>query len=123
MQLQTQTHLHMLRDLLNYRLADLHADIHAAELARRERNADPTEVSDRKDEAGLNQSLSTDDAQEERDRAELRQVEAALHRLDVGSYGDCADCGEAIDMQRLLALPAAERCAPCQTAFEQRQQH
>jgi DnaK suppressor protein len=123
MQLQTQTHLHMLRDLLNYRLADLQADIHAAETARRERNADPTEVSDRKDEAGLNQALSTDEAQDERDRAELRQVEAALHRLDAGNYGDCADCGEAIDMKRLLAQPAAERCAPCQTALELRQQH
>jgi DnaK suppressor protein len=122
MQLQTQTHLHMLRDLLNYRLADLQADIHAAETARRERNADPTEVSDRKDEAALNQALSTDDAQDERDRAELRQVEAALHRLGVGTYGDCADCDEAIDMKRLLAQPAAERCSPCQTALELRQQ-
>ena len=59
-----------------------------------------------------------DSAQQRRDLDELREVEAALHRLDVGSYGDCADCGEPIALQRLRVQPAAQRCAACQTARE-----
>ena len=48
---------------------------------------------------------------------ELR-AEAALLRLDAATYGDCADCGEPISLQRLRVQPAALRCAPCQAACE-----
>jgi len=48
----------------------------------------------------------------------MSQVEAALRRLDAGTYGDCAGCGEPIPLQRLLVQPAAERCAACQSRFE-----
>jgi DnaK suppressor protein len=119
MQVTTQTHLTMLRNLLNFRLSGLRADIHATALARNP--ADTGGVTDRKDEADLAQHAALDQAQEQRDLAELRQVEAALDRLDAGAYGDCADCGESIAWDRLLAQPAAERCAPCQGAFERRQ--
>jgi len=49
---------------------------------------------------------------------DVRLVEAALHRLNIGRYGDCADCGEPIGLQRLLVLPPAEHCAACQAAVE-----
>ncbi len=49
----------------------------------------------------------------------LRQVEAALNRLRNGTYGICADCGEAIGSKRLKALPWAARCTSCQAAREQ----
>jgi len=49
-------------------------------------------------------------------------VEAALHRLDAGTYGDCAVCAEPISLQRLLVQPAAQRCAACQTAYEHARQ-
>lgn len=119
MQVTTQTHLAMLRNLLTYRLNELRADVHAAALARNP--ADEGDVTDRKDEADLAQHAALDEAQEQRDLAELRQVEAALHRLDAGTYGDCADCGDSIAWDRLLAQPAAERCAPCQAELERRQ--
>jgi phage/conjugal plasmid C-4 type zinc finger TraR family protein len=44
---------------------------------------------------------------------------AALHRLEDGSYGLCLDCGAPIAAARLKALPAVERCVPCQTQLEQ----
>lgn len=119
MQVTTQTHLAMLRNLLTYRLNELRADVHAAALARNP--AGEGDVTDRKDEADLAQHAALDGAQEQRDLAELRQVEAALHRLDAGTYGDCADCGDPLAWDRLLAQPAAERCAPCQAEFERRQ--
>lgn len=43
-------------------------------------------------------------------QADLEDVEAALARLDAGTYGRCESCGEAIAAERLDALPAARRC-------------
>ena len=123
MDLPTQTHLTQLRDLLNYRRDELAAEVHAAELARREgAGAGAREVEDFKDEAAQMQRTQLDGAQEQRDRDELAQVTAALHRLDTATYGDCVDCGEPIALQRLLVQPAALRCAQCQTRQEHRLQ-
>jgi RNA polymerase-binding transcription factor DksA len=51
--------------------------------------------------------------------AALRQTDAALRRLAAGRYGTCTQCGLAIPVERLLAMPSAERCLACQTAAEQ----
>ncbi|MEK7407047.1 MAG: TraR/DksA C4-type zinc finger protein [Acidobacteriota bacterium] len=44
----------------------------------------------------------------------LREIRAALERLDGGVYGVCQQCGEPIDGKRLDALPWAAFCVPCQ---------
>jgi DnaK suppressor protein len=49
----------------------------------------------------------------------LAQVEAALQRLDDGTYGMCARCGNPINPERLEALPYASYCITCQSAIEQ----
>ncbi len=38
----------------------------------------------------------------------LLSVTRALHRIDAGTYGMCATCGNPIPMERLQANPAAE---------------
>jgi hypothetical protein len=43
----------------------------------------------------------------------LDEVEAALARLDDGSYGACASCGAAIDDARLSREPTVRTCAAC----------
>ncbi len=53
-----------------------------------------------------------------RDIQELQEVDAALARLDDGSYGTCHDCGEPIGWPRLNVQPTALRCISCQEAFE-----
>ena len=119
MDLATQTNLTKLRDSLTFRLLELRADVHAAEQAQRElTGASAHEVTDRKDEAAQQSIADLDEVQEQRDLDEVAQVEAALQRLDNGTYGDCSDCGEPIILQRLQVQPAALRCAPCQAAFE-----
>jgi DnaK suppressor protein len=50
----------------------------------------------------------------DRDSAQLRQVKAALKRLQEGDFGTCADCEEAISPKRLVAVPWALRCIKCQ---------
>ncbi|MFQ6014435.1 MAG: TraR/DksA family transcriptional regulator [Anaerolineae bacterium] len=44
----------------------------------------------------------------------LQQVEHALHKLEVGSYGICDQCQEAIGAARLEALPYAALCLSCE---------
>lgn len=46
-------------------------------------------------------------------QSELRQVEDALARIAVGTYGRCADCGRPIPAARLEIRPFAELCVPC----------
>ena len=44
----------------------------------------------------------------------LRKIEAALERLQMGEFGICQACEEPIPRRRLLAIPWADRCVPCQ---------
>ncbi len=46
------------------------------------------------------------------------QVDAVLHLLEEGRYGQCVDCEKPIPPGRLQALPFALRCLPCQESFE-----
>jgi len=45
-------------------------------------------------------------------------VERALDRLARGDYGRCVDCGRAIELERLEAVPWTERCAEDQARIE-----
>jgi len=53
-----------------------------------------------------------------RSRRRLERVEAALRRLDEGTYGKCANCGAPIAPSRLKVLPAAPLCIKCQERQE-----
>ncbi len=88
---------------------------------RQAENAFPVhtgDVPDAGDTSVATEQADIRNAQIGRDAVELRQVEAALARLDDGTYGYCMDCGQDIPLARLRAAPAAERCILCQTARE-----
>jgi DnaK suppressor protein len=76
------------------------------------------DVSDFKDAAVEESQAVVDDAQAAHAARELGQVHSAMRRLDDGTYGECLDCGEAIEIQRLAALPATTFCTSCQSARE-----
>lgn len=44
----------------------------------------------------------------------LREVEAALRRIQQATYGVCAACEEPISTKRLAAVPWAKFCVKCQ---------
>ena len=46
-------------------------------------------------------------------RAEIQQIRMALLRIENGTYGTCALCGEEISRERLEARPIATRCIKC----------
>jgi DnaK suppressor protein len=49
----------------------------------------------------------------------LRQIAAALARLDAGTFGRCERCGKPIPEGRLDAIPYATRCAACEAKAEE----
>ena len=53
------------------------------------------------------------------DRRLLRDVVAALQKIDDGAFGDCERCGETIADKRLEALPFARHCIDCQRLVEE----
>lgn len=53
-------------------------------------------------------------------RLRVGEVEAALGRLDDGTYGRCAGCGAEIPRERLAARPEARLCVDCQDAEDGR---
>lgn len=46
-------------------------------------------------------------------RQHVAEVEAALARVDDGTYGACEECGRPIGAARLDALPATRTCIDC----------
>ena len=54
----------------------------------------------------------------EREMAELAAIDAALARIQSGTYGECTDCGTHIAPARLQATPEAPRCIHCQEKVE-----
>lgn len=52
------------------------------------------------------------------ERQMVLQIEAALARMDAGTYGRCANCGNAIAIRRLEAVPYARFCIDCQELAE-----
>ncbi len=46
-------------------------------------------------------------------RASIAEIQAALDRLEAGTYGLCDECGGKIGEQRLSAIPEATRCVDC----------
>ena len=46
-------------------------------------------------------------------RANLRWVNRALTKMDLGTYGTCERCGSEIPIERLDALPWAILCVDC----------
>lgn len=50
--------------------------------------------------------------------AALSDIEAALHRIEVGRFGRCEECVAAIPLERLEILPMASLCMRCQYVRE-----
>ena len=76
------------------------------------------QVRDNEDDSFSNLIVDVNLAEIDRDAAELRRIDAALVRLNAGSYGACVDCGQSIPLPRLEAEPTAQRCVACQELYE-----
>ena len=93
-------------------------DILRAREAQHNRTGASCDVNDFKDLAGEDSQAAVEETQAEHAALELEQVLAARRRLHDKAYGLCLECGEAIDLRRLSAMPATRYCASCQNAHE-----
>ncbi|QDS94073.1 General stress protein 16O [Roseimaritima multifibrata] len=50
---------------------------------------------------------------------ELSLIDSALERMEQGVYGACEECGKAIPLTRLRAVPYATECIACRRKSEQ----
>jgi RNA polymerase-binding protein DksA len=109
--------------------ARLERDIY--ELTRGERSVQAIDLmaelsgqkSEQVDDADIVIEATRNHAVVDNDQRLLEQVQAALDRLDAGTYGKCVRCGRDINPKRLEALPYATLCIECQSANEARQAH
>ncbi|MES2400849.1 MAG: TraR/DksA family transcriptional regulator [Pseudomonadota bacterium] len=82
-------------------------------------SSDPThEVWDFKDAASQESELAISESQAGRSAIELKEVQDARQRIRQGSFGLCCDCGEPVDLARLMAVPATRFCLNCQSRHE-----
>jgi DnaK suppressor protein len=54
-----------------------------------------------------------------RRNGQLREIEAAVVRIEEGTYGQCDDCEADIPVKRLNAIPWAAYCVKCQDRRDQ----
>jgi RNA polymerase-binding transcription factor len=78
----------------------------------------PDSPGDSADAAIADESESESFSAAERDSAVLQQVEAALGRIEDGTYGRCLVDGGPIEAQRLEAVPWAAYCITHQELLE-----
>lgn len=48
----------------------------------------------------------------------LEEIDSALRRIEDGTFGICADCGQPIAEGRLEAIPYATKCVDCKRREE-----
>lgn len=92
------------------RLGNLTGDYDAVVAASRDTNAD-----DEHDPEGTTIAFERSQlgALVQGSRRHLVEIDAALARLSLGTYGVCEGCGEEVDHGRLEARPVARTCIAC----------
>jgi DnaK suppressor protein len=95
------------------RLANLTDDHRAMVAASRDSNAD-----DEHDPEGATIAFERSQigALVRHSQLHVVEIDAALKRLDTGTYGICEECGGAIGEGRLEARPVARTCIQCAAA-------
>lgn len=121
----TQTQLDELRGILEQRRRTLRDDIRRELLASEEESYGDLagRVHDSGEESVADLLADMNIAMIDRQVQDLRRVEAALRRMDMGIYGECDECGCEIDYERLRSYPTAKRCVECQAQYEHTHAH
>ena len=100
--------LDVARKTLKTRRAELLGELHEIEDA-----LDDPVPKDWEDAAVERQGDEVLHALGDHDKVEIRQIDAALKRIEDGTYGQCMKCGNDISEERLAALPATPFCKSC----------
>ncbi len=107
--------LEQLRDLLEQERTRLLARAGTGSVHLSAEDLEPADLQDR---AREERDRSAELARTRSDRSRLREVEAALLRVEEGRYGLCEETGEVIPFGRLRAEPAARYTVEAQELLE-----
>src|SRR5512132_4061120 len=112
----TKKDMERFRRLLNEKKASLSADLAKTRNAEEETTEESTQdIADKAVSSYTREFLySLSDA----DRNTLLQIDQSLERIEVGTYGQCRNCGSPISEKRLNAVPWAQLCVDCQELSE-----
>jgi DnaK suppressor protein len=118
----TEAELKKVRQELEAEIAGLTADIREAESAIAERLGDAVgDAGDDQADAGAKTFQREHELALTQNARELLELsERALARMDDGTFGVCASCGQAIGKARLQAFPRATLCVTCKQREERR---
>jgi DnaK suppressor protein len=109
---------HELRKMLEARRRELAQDVQGRMRGARAENVNQRQAVDQSDVSELDTQDEIEFALLQMKAETLNRIDAALRRLDEGSYGNCFECGDEIAQARLRALPFAVRCKDCEEALE-----
>ena len=105
------------RKLLETRRANLRESVARSEEDGRAAQT-PDSAQDIADRASSSYQKEFLFARSNNDRQFLQMVEHALSNIAEGTYGECEQCGNAINERRLEAVPWARHCIVCQEKLE-----
>ena len=97
-----------LRATLQNKLEQLHSRV-----GKIERDLRQTPEADSEERALGRENDEVLERLDESGREELQLLQAAITRIDAGTYGACTQCSKQIAPQRLAALPYALTCIAC----------
>nr|WP_264297502.1 MULTISPECIES: RNA polymerase-binding protein DksA [unclassified Halomonas] len=100
------------RDEIQARLAEIRASI-----ASHERDSDEA------DQASFEEELRLSLRQADRESRLVKNIDAALKRIENGEYGFCEETGEPIGIARLLFRPTARLCIEAKERQERQETH
>lgn len=55
----------------------------------------------------------------DRERLLIKKIQAAIQRIEDGTFGICEECGEEISIERLKARPVTKLCINCKSRQEE----
>ena len=100
--------LHQKKEVLN----------HLNDLSGLSEDEDPIASGDAADIANTEIAQTAMSKIGKREKMLLKKIDYALQKIEEGSYGECENCGEDIDLKRLEARPVALLCIDCKTEQE-----
>ncbi len=109
--------LNTIREALVFQRQQLLSVVQSTKSALAEKAVDLADVSDRAS-GGFEDELSVGLLAIE--AAQIDEIEAAIERIDEGTYGLCVDCKKPIPRKRMEVLPFAQRCVNCEDMRQRR---
>lgn len=104
--------------LFRARLERARDELQARPVALEVQGQDLMAAADPTDRATMEEERTATLMDRQRQSERLREISAALRRIEEGEYGYCEATGEPIGLQRLLAYPTARLSLEAQHALE-----